>query len=171
MNSGRGGPRSSTVGDRDHAQGSVNALLRLWSTGIMSCPYCGSLPDREGRSEGSRPRLRFVFPQFPAERDASECVECSRGCEAQASKASSGRCTMRSSSIRPRLGAGSRRHAARRLDSIARQRTRVHTTPTVYGRTSRVGAERVNGTPTFPDGARYDDLGISGACSPRSRRH
>src|SRR6266850_2481085 len=67
MNSGRGGPTLVLpVGDRDHAQGSVNAPVTLVEYGDYECPYCGrAYPIVKAIQEKLGERLRFVFRNFP----------------------------------------------------------------------------------------------------------
>src|SRR5882672_7758780 len=67
MNSGRGGPTLVLpVGDRDHAQGSVNAPVTLVEYGDYECPYCGrAYPIVKAVQKALGLRLRFVFRNFP----------------------------------------------------------------------------------------------------------
>lgn len=54
------------VGDRDHAQGAVNAPVTLVEYGDYECPYCGqAYPIVKEVQQALGSRLRFVFRNFP----------------------------------------------------------------------------------------------------------
>jgi protein-disulfide isomerase len=67
MSPGHHGPKLVLpVGERDHAQGAVDAPVTLVEYGDYECPYCGrAYPIVKAVQKAIGPRLRFIFRNFP----------------------------------------------------------------------------------------------------------
>ena len=151
------------VGPNDHAQGPADAPMTLVEYGDYECPYCGmAYPSSSESRRGWANACASCFATFRSPTAHPHAMRCGRSSPRRLRcRASSGRCTTRSTSISARSAptifsyaessVWISMHFEARASHLARRIKRVRADFTSGVRSG------VNGTPTFfINGRRFD---------------
>lgn len=159
----RSSPRLTLpVTDRDHFQGSPEALVTLVEYGDYECPHCGSAyPIVEEIRREAGDQLRFVFRNFPLAQSHENAEMAAEGAEAAAAQERFWEMHRTLFTHQSELGTSSLLLYASWLGMDTEQFRRALTTHAFRDRVHEdfMSGVRsgVNGTPTFfINGVRYD---------------